>query len=563
MAVEHLTNSSHPPSEGRGGKDTTLWTGILLILLLQVAQTFYAMWLNRLFYRRFPPFFDSMGYTLAYANILTLARESGIAAALRAAFHTGTVSLPWIFTAVFSPVLPYSRHAGIWYQELWLTVLAISIFFYLLRYRGLHPWLAFCFTLPFVSIRAIYAANGGVSDFRMDLSLYVFLSCMTVWYLATYETQSWVPWALSGLFLLLATLNRATAPVYMTAMFLPVVATRVLVGHEWKVLWRLTLFWLPLAVLAAAALASNYEELHYYYFVWGADPNANLPLWKAMAHVVLAGWSIGVPLTLVCVPALYFGFRAGGWRKCDWKVLWLGSAPVLLLVLRGAGLNPFVSMPAVFGWLLFCLLPFRGPSPLTARGQSRLAWLLLVACALNAANGIRIHAYPPGIGPAMPAIRIAIERMHADAVAHSRQTAAFATAHILDVEEMAIRNVLVFDYGVRPRGGDYPFSAVTFRAPDAGLFNAAVPLDWQQGVPGRTDDEKFASLVSLAGKDIDYFLLPSDATIGWLEQNHPDHYINPQTGEFKRRLLATGRWDPLGPPLVASEIETVTLYRKR
>ena len=539
-------------------------TGAGVLLLLQGAQTLYAMWLNRLFYARFPPFFDSMSYTLAYANMLSLARSAGIPAGLHAALHSGTVSLPWIFTALFSPVLPYSRAAGIWYQEFWMAVLALSVFHYLVRYRHLAPWIAFCFTLPFVSFRVVYAANGGVSDFRMDLMLYILLGCMSVWYLATYETRSWTPWAWSGLFLLLAVLNRATAPVYILAMFAPVLGARIPAGREGSVAPRLALFWLPPAALAAAQLASNYAALHYYYFEWGVDPNANLPLWKAAMHIPLAGWSIGLPLTLVCVPALLAALRTGGVRQADWKILWLGSAPVLLLVLRGAGLNPYVSMPAVFGWLLFCLLPLRGPLALPPLWQRRFAWFLAAACAVNAADGIRLHVHPPGIGPAASAVRTAIERMHDDALAHGRHTAAFATTHILDVEEEVFRNMLVFDYGVRPReGGQYPYRGVSFSSSHNELFTAAVPLIWERGLPGRTDDEKLAALAALAEKDIDYLVIPSEATIDWLERNHPDQFINTKTRELKRRLLASGRWEPLGAPLTASAIETVTLYRKR
>lgn len=104
--------------------------------LFVLGQTAYAMWLNWLLYQRSGPFFDSMAYAINYAEVLTLSREAGIVHGLRAAFHSGTVSLPWIFTALFSPVVPYSRYPGIWYQELWMLVLAVSVFLYLTRYRA-------------------------------------------------------------------------------------------------------------------------------------------------------------------------------------------------------------------------------------------------------------------------------------------------------------------------------------------------------------------------------------------------------------------------------------------
>lgn len=205
----------------------------------------------------------------------------------------------------------------------------------------------------------------------MDLMLYLLLAGMTVWYLASYETDSWIPWALSGAFLLLAILNRATAPAYIAVMFGPPLRARLYLAGRLgaaQLLRRVLVFWFPAIALGGLSLLVKYSFLHYYYFAWGAHPNANLPLWKALMHVAFAGWSIGLPLTLVAVPAVilelrdrgrYYGTRLRLLLALDWRVLWLGTAPVLMLVLRGAGPSTLASMPAVFGWLLFCLLPFR------------------------------------------------------------------------------------------------------------------------------------------------------------------------------------------------------------
>lgn len=549
-------------------------TGFLLLALFVLAQTAYATWLNWFLYRRTGPFFDSMAYANTYADILTLSREAGIVQGLRAAFHAGTVSLPWIFTALLSPVLPYSRYPGIWFQELWMLALAASVFLYLTRYRVIAPGRAVCLTLPFLAFRVVFAANGGISDFRMDLMLYLLLAGMAVWYLASYETDSWVPWALSGAFLLLATLNRATAPVYIAVMFGPLLVVRLfLAGRQdaVRLVRRLLVFWFPAVALGGLSLFAKYSYLHYYYFVWGADPNANLPLWKALMHIAFAGWSIGLPLTLVAVPAVIvemrerlprYGTRLQLFRALDWRVLWLGTAPVLMLVLRGAGPNTLASMPAIFGWLLFCLLPFRDSGKDTPR-QRKVAWLLAAACAMNFAYGSKLHAYPPGSGPGMQAIRSGIQRMHDDAVSRGKVSAGFATAHILEFHETAIRNVLIFEFGSVPHGGRYPYGGVTFFAVHAGAFGAAVPVAWQSEVPGRDEEQRLRNLVQLALRDAGYFFLPDDRTLDWMEQNRAGITINLKTRAFKRLLLATGRWEQLGAPLVASSVETVVLYRKR
>jgi len=553
-----------------------LRAGLFLIALCVLAQTLYAMRLNTLLYARTGPFYDSMGYLHDYATILTVSRDQGIPAGLRLAFHSGTVSLPWIFTALFSPILPLSRHGGIWFQEIWMLSLGWSVFFYLTRYRRFPAARAFCLVLPFLAFRAVFAANGGVSDFRMDLMLYLLLSNMAVWYLATYETGSWGPWAASGLFLLLAILNRATSPVYMAAMFGPLLAARVLFGsraERIRVVTRLLACWIPPAVVGSFALIANFEVLHYYYFVWGADPNANLPLSRSLVHVLLAGDSIGIPLTLAAIPALLlrlwdgrsvYGRSWRNWAKAlDWRVLWLGTAPVLMLVIRGAGLNPFASMPAVFGWLLFCFLPFVRDPAGSSFGRNVMAALVVAACLANAAHGYWMHRDPRGLAPAMPALRRAVDLIHDDTLRSGRTLARFATAHIVDFDALSLRSVLVFEYGAAPRNNAMTYGGVAFRAEDTGAFSTAVRVSWERDVAGRNDEEKLATLVSLASRDLDYIFLPDARSLDWLEKNRAFNFANTKTRALKTRLLATGQWEPLGEPLVASPNETVQLYRKR
>ena len=533
----------------------SLRSGMLLVLLFVAAQTAYAMWLNHVLYQRFSPFFDSMAYAMDYATILTLARESGIWAALRQSFHSGTVSLPWILTALFSPILPMSRLTGIWFQEIWVLTLGLALFWYLHRYRRLPTLLAVCYTLPLLAFRAVFMPNGGVSDFRMDLFLYLLLGNMTVWYLITYETESVIPWTVSGLFLLLATLARATAPAYIAVMFGPLLLTRP------RILWKPLVFWLPPAALAMIALVANYEQLRFYYFIWGADPNANLPLRQSLLHFERAGESIGLPLTVVAIGmAIVQIMRQRQWRFLDWRLAWLGMAPALLLALRGAGLNPFVSMPSVFGGLLFCMLPFRNrhqerPNPLCAA-------LLVAACVVSAVQGGLTHRNPAGIAPGMAAMKQAIGLMHDDALQSHKPKVSFATAHSLDFGEAALRNVLVYDFGAALQGTDYVYDGIRFRVAHNWEFAPVVPLTWNNDITGATDDAKLTTLVNLALNDIDYFFLPDQPSLDWMERNAARNFINTKARAFQQKLLSTGRWESLGPPLIESPHETVQLFRK-
>ncbi len=549
------------------------WPALACLSLFVVAQGLYASWLNVSLYRTYGPFFDSMGYTNTMAEVITIARQDGVSSALRKSFHLGTVSLPWLITSLFGPFLPYSRLVGVWMQELWMLALGVSVFVYLHRYRGASPWIALCFTLPSLSFLGVYRQNGGVSDFRMDLFLYLFLSTMTVWYLATYETDSHVPWVLSAGTLTLTMMNRATAPVYMAAMFGPVLLARLAMspGRRWTLLRRVGLYWGAAFLAGALAIKQNWALIHYYYFVWGADPNANLPLRQSAKHLFFAAKSVGGPLILASLVVLALNYLARRkdssispvLRLVDWKILIFGFAPALMLTFLGAGLNFLASMPSVFGWLLFCIVPLRGPA-LPLPGARLAAVLLLVASLGTAAVGVPYHiGTAGGKAPTMASLKRGITMIREDARRKGRKEARFLTAHLMDFTALAMQNVLIFDFGAIPRGGLLTLpDGLRMRADHEGLFSAAVPVNWNDDIPGRTDEEKVRYLVELANRDVDYFFLPDEASIDWMERFRPFNTINTKMRGLKTHILASGRWQPVGEPLVATPQETVTLYAR-
>ena len=62
---------------------------------------------------------------------------------------------------------------------------------------------------------------------------------------------------------------------------------------------------------------------------------------------------------------------------------------------------------------------------------------------------------------------------------------------------------------------------------------------------------------------MDYLILPDEATIGYAEKRLGLNLFNLKTRQFQRKLLATGRWEPISGPLVANEFEAVLLYANR
>ncbi len=406
------------------------YAGAALIALLVLIEGRFAASMQHAFYERSGPFFDSLGYFNQMAVVWSEMRKHGLLAALRSAWSGGTVILPWIETALLAPAVPLTRELAVWLQSLWVLALALSIYYYLVRWRGVSFIPAVCMTAPFLAFRTMFYYNGGLSDFRMDLSLYLFTSLAVVWYLGTYESESYAPWLLCGCFSALACLTRATSPAYLVCMLGPLLFIRFLSRpHTWRFLVKGCLYiLLPVVAIALPFLISKWAYLYFYYAVWNADANANLPLRQSIHHFNWVMWDIGFSMTLLllsaCLLQLTLGLRDCKWSvrrwiaAVDWKLIWIGLAPAGFLALRGAGLNPFVSMPSIFGLLLFALVPMKSALRGGLARNLGVSVLAIAAVCFNVSASKALQAEGRIATPSMSALRQAIDWMQSDAAAH-------------------------------------------------------------------------------------------------------------------------------------------------
>ncbi len=580
MTPEHPTVRDPrpaPPSAPAGSTRALLFGGFLLAAII-AGQGLYASRLNLLFYQHFGPFYDSAAYTNQLANIMYATRNLGSWAVVKSLFGESTLILPWLEATVLAHFLPPTRTLGVWMQEIWMYALGASLFVYLFRYRKAGFTASICLVLPFLSFSQVYYFNGGIPDFRMDLSLYALLALTATWYLVTYETEAFWPWLVTGVAALLCVLNRATSPAYMAFVFGPPYALRLLTSAKpdrMRVARHSLWVGVPVIAISGLYLWSNWSYIHYYYFVWGPDPTAKLPFREGLKHFEFAFVNAGrltvyacMSLGLVTILRRTLGaIRHGGWKQLalsvDVKTAWFGIAPPLLLALNGAGFNPFVAMPAVFGGLLFLMAPLRGPLlELKANSAAHLACALIVAaCLVNAAFGVDSHGRPEGTNSNMAALKAAVNLMLQDARARGLKKVQYATAQDAWFEAILLKNVLYYDFhGIDDDGGVLLPQGVVFRCDYHPRFSASAELNWTKELPGTTDEEKVDYLANLANQKVDYFFLPDDATIHNLETYFKNNYINNKVRLIKKRVLETGDWKQVGPPLVADQFETVLLY---
>ncbi len=551
------------------------------LTLVVLALGAYSSWLNHQFYERQGPFFDSASYTNYLARVGGTYQIDGLKDALDVALDASTAPLPGVEAlalAVLHVPVDSSRQEGVWLQVFWLLILALSLFFYWTDSRAQAPWGAVLLTLPFLTFYTMFRFNGGLQDFRLDLSLYIFLGLSVVWYLRTYATATRLPWLLTGLFAMFASLSRATAPVYWTIILGPVIVVRFAFApvEERKriargVAWML----LPVIAIAVPYFVTHFAYLYYYYVQWNADAQAHLPLKQSLFHINAALIHLGYAQLIACA----FFFLAALWENrrtlrpstFDWKLAYIGWAPVLFLVIQGAGLNPFVSMPAVFGWLLFLLAPQRDNAPVFRTGWRKLAGFSLVAAAIwNVAHAPGQVAYPESH---MQALRESIDRMRSDAQARNLTRVDYVSIHNWNLQTQFVRNVLLNEYGFKalrwhmlsPEGIPWqPYRMTRHKETSYELpFAPPVLLDWNDEIPGSSDEEKIEWLYQTAVRDIDYVFMPDDKTIDFMEKYISHIFINTKVRAIKKRFLASGEWEVLGGPLAITDFETVELYIKR
>lgn len=561
---------------------------LLIVVFVVLVLGAYASWLNHQFYLRQAPFFDSASYTNSLARVIGTTQSSGAEDGWNIALTDGTTPLPgletWLLVILHVPISS-TRQLGVWLQVIWLEALAVSLYCYWTSARGAGPWTGAIFTLPFLAFAAMFNFNGGLSDFRLDLSLYILLSTTAIWYLYTYFTESRFPWFLAGVFLMLSSLSRAIAPVYAAVMIGPVLLIRFGIsapGQRKRLARGAGYMLLPSLLVALPYFIFDFSYLYFYYVEQNADANAHLPLRRSVTHLKFAmdhlGLAVGAAALILFLAVLWShremvrGWGLASLSHFDWKPLYMGSAPALFLVLRGAGLNPFVSMPAVFGFLAFLLVPLKSEYPdLRSPSKKAAAVLLVAACLWNAARAPGQVAYPE---TRIQAIRQGIDWMREDSLRRKLPRVNFVTVHNWNFHVQFVRNVLINEYGYRavnrslvsPEGipweREWRYNLGHLEGYDV-PFAATVPLIWEQQVEGTSDAEKIEWLLSLARQEIDYVFIPDETTIDFMEKYISHNLINTKVRAIRKLFLESQEWEKIGTPLAITDFERVELYAKR
>lgn len=549
----------------------TLFLGCVIVLIVALLEGIYAIQLKNIYYNQFAPFFDSVDYHNQMAVVIETVRKKGFWEGLTK--NASTVFLPFFEGALLGVFMRPSRGIGIWLQVFWLAVLGMSVFYYFYRFyiKKLAPTLAL--TLPFMGIAALWQFNGGLSDFRMDLHLYLLFSITLIWFLMTRYTSQLYPWILTGLFAGLSCLSRATAPVYLVVALAPILVVRLIQTKgqaRLQLLKRISIMVATASLIAGWFYVTAFKTLYFYYVVWNLDANAKLPFQQSIQHLGFAissmGWFPPV-LAAMLLPFTITSFLREKHlikiaKNFDWEVLWIGIAPVAFLVLRGAGLNPFVSMPAAFGFVLFLLKPFTAklnpfrPFLLPLRGLLILVMSISLMI-LSTFSGIRNHLHPTQEMGRMDAHQQIIHTMLQDGLTRKDLEVSFAIPYVGYLTPSSIWNVFVYDTTIRPKSVN---EGIFNRLANDNYFPIATLADWEN-IPGKADQQKLEYLIKQVQLRADYLILPTNKSLDFFEKYMTGVFINKYTRVIAQKLLDS-QWEPLGKPIQVTSFEEVQVYRK-
>ena len=563
----------------------------VILLLICVLMGFYCSMLNRQLYQHQSPFFDSVSYHQKMYRVMLKTQEVGLLSGLSAAcFDSTTVCLPFVLAALLALVCEPDRLVGVWIQVGYLFIFLSSFFYLAVSVKGLKPRTGVFACLAFLCAGCLFYENGGMSDFRMDMILCLMFGTTAMCYLIAMSKPTWWHFVLLGIAGGACCLSRGTAPVYLLITFGPLVFVELILTAAQR---RKKMVGVCLAGAIAAASSLwfyllNYEYLHFYYCVWNTDANAKLSLWESMGHLKMVRRSIGSPLMLLAVTwfvclthywrvqpeegeedrgsNLAVGWGRLGWRaleamkspSVDLRLLWIGVCPLAMLIGRGAGMNPFVSMPAVIGLIAFVVLPL-----LHQQERVERKWVaqvfqvsLLICFALAAVRGFDRHnqfAFNQ-----MEAHQAILDNIISDSLERDFKKVKFGTTHISETFTESLMAAMIFDRaGCKPGVGHGVVDGVRFQG--IWTFNKPAVANWER-VPGDSDQKKLDHLYEEATVIADYLVVPDGPSAKWLEKNRGHNIINLYQTALRERIRS--HWTRVGARIQTSDHEHVEIYRR-
>lgn len=538
-------------------------SAILTILITVLLLGYYSVYLNHLYYASYGPFYDSMAYMNQLAMIMNTSKNDGFVYAIKTSLSGTTVFFPWLEGALLGQFIEPSRQNSIFIQMPLIFIQAISGYVFFRKLPRYTRIVSVVFSIVLISFSAIFFYNGGLSDLRMDLSQSLAFGSSLAFFALARQTNGWLYWVLFGVMLSVAFLVRATTPVYAILVFGLFLVLDLVSSMRQQCYANYLRAITIITILSFWFFLVNFDQLYYYYFVWNYDANASLPISESIGHIdYLFNMHIGIAISfllLLVISVQIWTFHTNKVsiiKNLNWVPFLGGAIPLFFLVLFGAALNPFVSMVAVPGVLMFALAPMKYSTKIASNKFQTPLYVSAAILALSTtwSSGIPNHTIISSPWtPSQIGISLVIEKITDSIKIHPKNDIAIELSYVGSLDSTTILNSLVYEHGfsldLHQRAVNKDLS---IKALHPGLAN---PTEWQL-IEGRTDEEKLIKLVKDAVTLADYLIVPTDTTTFV-----PHHPITPYALEFRNMLLESKSFEFVAGPIEVSSLESVTLYR--
>ena len=178
---------------------------------------------------------------------------------------------------------------------------------------------------------------------------------------------------------------------------------------------------------------------------------------------------------------------------------------------------------------------------------------ILVCSVLTVTHGWIDHE---GESPlSMAAHKQTIDTIVSDARERHLSNAHFSTTDIFFLETYSLENVPRFD--IPDAKAEAESVAVdSVRLTPVRLLNLWPTPIWKM-IPGHTEQEKLDYLIDTASKQLDYLIIPSQATAALVQKDLGFYVINRYQLLLRQRFLASGRWQPISGDIRNRDDEVV------
>lgn len=234
-------------------------------------------------------------------------------------------------------------------------------------------------------------------------------------------------------------------------------------------------------------------------------------------------------------------------------------APAGFLTLKGAGLNPFVSMPSTFG-ILLVLISIPGLW-LVRKKSLQLVVLSIISfgCAASARNSIESHTKGNSVGHLKGGYIKILSLIESDAKKYSINNIRLATVGGGYLSSDVFSNILVFDRGFRGNDNKMSNGSISYKINSKYSFLFAA-IEWQN-LPGVSDYDKITFITKDAYKNVDYLIIPNTKTIQFLEKYVSHIYVNKYIQKIQNEILSSKQWIQISENIAINPQEEYIVYR--